>query len=201
MNEKEPECLENEDSLDSFIDQVENGPILTKIQDSGEYFGHFIPIEGTGAGVGEGVLTHLQNYEVQLDKLQILMTDGTSKMTGWKSGSIAVIEKKLGRPLQHGICLNHHIEKPFEYIFEHYDGEIKGPNAFSGPIGQSMQNEVWKKEIVEFEALDNPELSETLRIIPEEVLKDLGADHRHACMFTFFIQLKVLYTDYNVNGN
>ena len=43
----------------------------------------------TGKGVGEGVLNHLQRYEVSLDQLQIAMTDGTSKMTGGKGGSIA----------------------------------------------------------------------------------------------------------------
>ena len=176
-------CSKKEDMTSltniTYQDKVNEEKSVKNIQDSGEYLGHFCPKLGTGPGVGKGVLEHLAKYETNLNQLSVVMTDGTSKMTGWKTGAMASIEQDLGRPLQRGVCLNHHIKKPFEHVYVHYDGPINGPSAYSGPIGQAMVKDVWKDNITDFEPLENTELLNMIKELPEEVCDEFGADHRY----------------------
>ena len=59
-------------------------------------------------------------------------------MTGWKGGAMAEFEDLLQRPCQRFVCIIHHAELPFRYLFEALDGETAGPEAFNGPIGKTI---------------------------------------------------------------
>ena len=109
-----------------------------RAQDQGEYLGHCTPLNSTGKGVAEEVLSHLDKYEADLDNLKTVMTDGTSKMTGHKSGSVTVLEQNIGRPLQRSACRLNHVEKPFEHLFTFHNGKTKDPKSFKGPIGKAI---------------------------------------------------------------
>ena len=117
------------------------------------------------------------------------MSDGCNKMTGWKNGVWANLERLVGHPLQRVICFHHHAERPFASLFEHYDGPTTGPRSFKGPIGQSITKDVWVQEVRDFEAFENPQLLSAINSFPVEVLQNLSTDHRN-----FVILLKCVLT-------
>ena len=88
------------------------------------------------------VLDHLDKYEADVSNLNIVLTDGTSKMTGCKTGAVAVLERRLGHVVQRSGCMLHHMEKPYEHLHEYYDGVTTVPATFSGPIGNAIEGDV-----------------------------------------------------------
>ena len=104
------------------------------------------------------------------------MTDGTSGMTGCNTGAVAVMERRLGRPLQRSGCMFHHLEKPYEHLHDYYDGNTTGPATYSGPLGKAIEEDVWKDQPVEFEPVPNLELKNMISNIPDQVRKNLSWD-------------------------
>ena len=147
--------------------------------DQGEYLGHCRPESGTGVNLAAAVLSHLESYEADITDLNVVLTDGTSKMTGQNGGAVAVMEQKLQRPIQRGVCLNHHLEKPFEHLFEYYDGKSSGPKTYVGPIGKEIEgDDLHKRDIVNFEVISNPDLLSRIQEIPEKYLKEMSRDYQ-----------------------
>ena len=61
------------------------------------------------------------------------------------------------------MCFLHHLEKPFEHLFEFYDGKTTGPNTYSGPIVKLIEGDnVHDRAVVEFEKIENPDLLEKI---------------------------------------
>ena len=155
------------------LKQLDNDEVLEDVtldfktsEDSGEYIGHCRPKRGTG----------IDRYEADVSNLKIVLTDGTSKMTGCKTGAVAVLERRLGHVLQRSGCMLHHVEKPYEHLHEYYDGVTTGPATFSGPIGIAIEGDVWKLEVGNFIPVLNPLLLTVIREIPQEVIVNLSRD-------------------------
>ena len=80
-------------------------------------------------------------------------------MTGVNNGAAATLEQVLQKPLQRVVCLCHHIEKPFEHLFEMIDGKTLSNTMYSGEIGKSMQiDDLHKKPLADFQMIRNDEL-------------------------------------------
>ena len=142
--------------------------------------GHSRPRDGTGRQAAQVVLEHLEGkYKTDLTNLKKVMTDGTSGMTGCNTGTVAVVKRRLGRPLQRSGCMFHHLEKPYEHLHDHYDGSTTGPQTYSGPHGKAIEEDVWKEEPVDFEPVPNPELLEQIRNIPDDVRKNMSRDTKY----------------------
>ena len=111
------------------------------------------------------------------DRLKVIGTDRTATMTGKKSGCIASLETKLGRPLQWIVCLLHLNEFPLRHIFQQLDGSTKGPDSFSGMIGKQLNGRVssW--------TVDNcqPILNDQFPILPDEAMENLSSDQYMLC--------------------
>ena len=142
-----------------------------------EFAGHVVPKEATGKSLADGIYNFLKSRETDVGSLRAVLSDACAKMTGPKSGVQAELEKLLQRPLQGIVCFLHHLEKPFEKIFQEYDGATSGPKSFRGPIGQIIVTDIWKREVVKYQPMKNPELLSTIRNIPDELLKTLSKDH------------------------
>ena len=76
----------------------------------------------------------------------------------------AVMERRLGRPLQRSGCMFHLLEKAYEHLHDYYDGNRTGPTTYSGPLGKAIEEEVWKDEPVEFASIPNLDLKRRLVI-------------------------------------
>jgi hypothetical protein len=166
--------LDNDEVFEDVINSTKSS------EDSGEYLGHCRPQSGTGRAVASAVLEHFAKYDTDLSKMQIVLTDGTSKMTGCSTGAVAVLERRLGHVLQRSGCMLHHIEKPYEHLHEHYDGVTTGPASYSGPLGKAIEEDVWKLEVGNFIPILNPELLNMIRETPAEVKDNLSRDIRYA---------------------
>ena len=170
--------------LDEMCEEFEESDVPKNGEDCGEYLGHFVPItekeKSTGRSVGDGVLKHVeQKYEAKLARDLKGITDGTSKMTGCKTGAMAIIERRVGHAIQRSGCMHHHLEKPYEHLHNHYDGVTTGPATFSGPLGKSIEKDVWKEEVVNFTPILNPELLKMIQEMPDKVKKNLSRDTRY----------------------
>ena len=100
------------------------------------------------------------------------------------SGAAACLEEHLGYPLQRVVCFLHHLEKPFEHLFEYYDGKSAGPDTWSGPIGKLIEgDEVHEREVVNFDVIENQELLCEIDRLPVKVLQSLSRDVRLKGMF------------------
>ena len=113
----------------------------------------------------------------QIINLKIVFTDATSKMTGINSGAAACLEQELQRPLRRAVCLCHHIEKPFEHLFEMLDGKTLSNTTYSGEVGKKIQvDNIQERPVVNFRPVLNEDLLRTIRKIPEKVSKDFSRD-------------------------
>ena len=82
-----------------------------------KYVGHVVPNTGTGKGLATSLFQFLQMRETNLESLRVLLGDGTSKVNGWKGGTMAELEELLQRPCQRFICILHHAELPSRLFF------------------------------------------------------------------------------------
>ncbi|CAI6353446.1 unnamed protein product [Macrosiphum euphorbiae] len=120
-------------------------------QPNDEYLTHLTPAGGTGEQIASVLFEYLQNLPA-LD-LRAVGCDGTNVNTGWKAGAIALLEKKLGYPVQRFICLLHGNELPLRHMFQNIDGSTTGPTSFSGPIGKSLVR-CLSLQVVQFKKID-----------------------------------------------
>ena len=130
-------------------------------------------------GLAKDIFKFLQEKNTILTNLKCALTDGTRKMTGWRHGAISELEELLSHPLQRLICFNHHVELPFNKLFVFYDGDTTGPSTFEGPIGKSIQEEVWQLPIREFSKIENPILLSRIENMSVEVFQSLSEGHQH----------------------
>ena len=149
------------------------------------YEGHVVPSAGTGRGLAVSFRDFLVVRETDLTRLRALLGDGCSKVTGCWTGFMAELERlvsqELGevRPLQHIVCLLHHVEKLFEKIFYYHDGVTAGPAEFTGPIGKQLtERRVHTRPIVKFQPFNNPELLLLIQTLPHNVFASLNPDHK-----------------------
>ena len=149
----------------------------------GGFAGHVTPEEGSAPELARSVLSMLERRGIHLHLLRALLTDGCSKMVGWRTGFHASMEKILGWSLQRIICFFHHLEKSFEKILVLYAGHTTSPRDLALPVGKSIQGEVHKLDLVTFTVMPNPQLLKIITSIPSDSFQEFNSDHR------IFIQL------------
>jgi len=120
-------------------------------------------------------MNHLASLRINTSDICVLGGDGTVSNTGWKGGSMAHIEKILGRPCQRVVCLLHHCELPLRKLFEFLDGSTSGPNSFSGTVGKMIAKNVWEEKPINFEPLNMKDFPK----LTVEVEKNLSNDAKH----------------------
>ncbi|XP_065653685.1 uncharacterized protein LOC136080671 [Hydra vulgaris] len=137
---------------------------------NGSYLSHKnLPSKGaTGLLQSEVVYNVLKEY------------DNTNVNTGFKTGVVACLEKKLERKIHLIGCTLHHNELPFRKVFKIVDGSSKCPNKFSGPIGKQVSIDFHLNPQVKFTKIYTP--VEILNI-PIEVVNDLS--HYQRLLFEY----------------
>ena len=81
------------------------------------------------------------------------------------------MELGIDEACQHVVCLLHHIELYFRHQFETVDGVSLGPDKLEGPIGGSLNKEIWREPIVNFKKIFGK-----MPILPDSVLAELSTD-------------------------
>ncbi|GBN73905.1 hypothetical protein AVEN_114829-1 [Araneus ventricosus] len=138
------------------------------LQEPGSVFvGHVAPSSGSAHNIANSILSYLTETVFLLHELDVIGFDGNVNNTGWKTGVICQIEKKLKDQLQWDVCFLHSNELPFLHLFINFDGGMTGPKSFSGPIGTQL-SKCEKLPVVNFESNECE--------IPEIDLKSLSKD-------------------------
>uniref|UniRef100_A0A6P7GJ66 Uncharacterized protein LOC114338834 n=1 Tax=Diabrotica virgifera virgifera TaxID=50390 RepID=A0A6P7GJ66_DIAVI len=125
---------------------------------------------GEAANIAKNILSYMKENFVNPRNLKAIGCDGTNVNTGWKGGVIRTIEVQIGKPLQWVVCLLHANELPLRHLLQHFDGQTKGPNSFSGPIGLLLAS-CETKPIQKFESIDI--------VLPEVDKNSLSTDQRY----------------------
>ena len=141
------------------------------------YITHVTPTNGTDKQIAQAIYNALEKISMN-DRLKVIGTDGTATMTGKKSGCIASLETKLGRPLQWIVCLLHLNQLPLRHTFQQLDGLPKGPDSFSGMIGKQLNGRVSSWPVDNFQ----PILNDQLPILPDEAIENLSSDQYYALL-------------------
>ena len=144
----------------------------------GGFAGHVTPEGGSAPELAQSVLSMTERRQIFLHLLRALLTDGCSKMVGWRTGFHASMEKLLGWPLQRVICFFHHLEKSFEKILHLYAGHTTSPRDLALPVGKSLQGDVHKLDLVNFTVMPNPKLLQIIYIIPSDSFQEFNSDHQ-----------------------
>ena len=139
------------------------------------YSTHVTPTNGTGKQIAQAIYNALEKISMN-DRLKVIATDGTATMTGKKSGCIASLETKLGRPLQWIVWLLHLNELKLRHIFQQLDGSTKGPDSFSGMIGKQLNGRVSSWTVDNFQ----PILNVQFPVLPDEAIENLSSDQYYA---------------------
>ena len=147
------------------------------LTDPHKYLTHVTPEEGTGAkGTAEKVIEFLEDVN-QLENVKIIGGDSTNSNTGWKNGSIHLIEAAKKEKVLWDICLLHINELSLRHLMKDQGMETSGSNSFTGELGDLVKDEVHLYEVNNnFEILD---FGCELRELPEEVIADLSTDQKY----------------------
>ena len=147
------------------------------LTDPHKYLTHVTPEEGTGAkGTAEKVIEFLEDVN-QLENVKIIGGDSTNSNTGWKNGSIHLIEAAKKEKVLWDICLLHINELSLRHLMKDQGMETSGANSFTGELGDLVKDEVHLYEVNNnFEILD---FGCELRELPEEVIADLSTDQKY----------------------
>ena len=97
------------------------------------------PSDGKGRSIAHRIFNNIKATSLQ-ETLAVVGSGGTAAMTGIYNGAIRCSEELCERPLQCAICLLHCNELPLRHVLQAQDGSTVSPDAFSGPIEQSVQN-------------------------------------------------------------
>ena len=137
--------------------------------------GHFVPPGGTGKDLILGLLRFCHERNICLDNLSAIITDGCNKMVGWFTGAHSILENILGRPLQRLVCFFHHLEKSFEGSFAFNGFKSNSGTSLAEPWRSLISGDIHKKEVIEFEVIENPNLLSLLKSRNKSV--KLSNDH------------------------
>ena len=103
-----------------------------------KFLTHSTAVNSTSNEATLSIINSLDTAGVTFNSLLAIGCDGTVVNTGNKNGIIAKVERYVGRPLQHLICLLHLNELPLRHLLKELDGATKGPDIFSGSIGKLL---------------------------------------------------------------
>lgn len=120
--------------------RIEKREHISMIQEPGSKYLNHITVESTRSeDVCRGIVQFFETNEIDTDDIVAVGCDGCNTNTGWESGALVRLERKLGRPLQWFVCLLHFDELPLRSLITKHDGRTTGPDTFSGIIGKRVQ--------------------------------------------------------------
>ena len=154
------------------------------------YITHVTPTNGTGKQIARAIYNALEKISMN-DRLKVIGTDETATMTGKKSGCIASLETKLGRPLQWIVCMLHLNELPLWRIFQQLGVSAKEPDSFSGMIGKQLNERVLSWTVDNFQ----PILNDQFPILPDEAIENLSSDQYYALLMCQGVMKGIVDTD------
>ena len=109
--------------------------------------------------------------------------DGCAVNVGIHNGALRLTELMLGAVVQHSICGLHLMELVFWHILSNADGVTKGPDSLSGPVGSTLNQEVWKDPVVPFLPIAGK-----VEQLPDNVVRDLSRDQNLVYRYSWAIQ-------------
>ena len=171
-------CDERQDQTDhgrGDFDKEEHASVVVYTGKEEINVGFFVPEEGSGVALANGLFLFCLRRQMNLTSLQFLVTDACSKMKGWKSGFHVEFERLVQRELVRVFCFFHHYEKTFESLFKFHGGETTGPTSLTTGWQTLMRDNVHKGDIVNFRQIDNPFVLSLVNDIPKGV--KLSSDH------------------------
>ena len=146
----------------------------------GKYITHVTPENGEGRALAVELADVVRERGI---KLKVIGMDGCPVNTGVHNGAIRLLELDLGEPVQHVICGLHLNELLFWHILQETDGVTSGPDKLTGPIGSTLNEEVWKEPVVNFK-----KMSGKVPFLPEDVVKDLSRDQNLGYRYCLALQ-------------
>lgn len=105
--------------------------------------------------------------------LELIGSDTTNDMSGWKGGMLHFIEEFLNRRLFRSFCWLHINELPLRHIVEKLDGPTSSGKGWSGTVGKLLANVDTLDRKTDFEPIP---LLEPLVDISEDILKQMSTD-------------------------
>ena len=171
-------CDERQDKTDhgrGDFDKEEHASVVVYTGKEEIHVGYFVPEEGSGVALANGLFLFCLKRKMNLASLQFLVTDACSKMKGWKSGFHVEFERLVQRELVRVFCFFHHYEKTFESLFKFHGGETTGPSSLTPGWQTLMRDNVHKGDIVNFRQIDNDFVLSLVNDIPKGA--KLSSDH------------------------
>ena len=91
-----------------------------------------------GEVVARLIMKWIKEHGVE-NTLKLLGGDSTASNIGWRGGTIAWIEKLLGRKVHWLICMIHTNELGLRHLIELTDGKTDSKEGYSGPLGKLLK--------------------------------------------------------------
>ena len=157
------------------VHKEEHCSVITYHGDVEITVGYFVPENGTGVALANGLFLFCEERQFDLSSLWFLISDGCNKMKGWKSGFHAEFEKLVQKALVRIICFFHHFEKTFGKVFSVCGGQTTGPSTLTADWQQLIGGDIHKREIVNFKKIENSFVLSLVDQIPEGA--KLSSDH------------------------
>ena len=140
-----------------------------------------------GKDIAKEIVAVVRERRVQL---RVLGMDGCSTNCGIHKGVFRCVELELDEAVQHVVCQIHCNELFFRHMFEEVDGVTLGPEKLEGPIGSTLDREIWLEPVVAFKPVEGK-----MPIMPEFVMKDLSRDQKLAYRWGHAVQSGVVPDD------
>ena len=152
---------------------------ITLTDSQGEFLMHFTreKVEGVRAGqvIALKIFDFLKSFGID-STLKMIGADSTNLNTGHKEGSIALLEKQLGKRLVWSICMLHTNELPLRHLITALDGPTGSGNSLTGPAGRLLPHTQSLPYNSNFTPLS---CGEPLVTLPPDVLSDLSWDQQY----------------------
>lgn len=112
---------------------------ITILQDpSSKYLGYISPFSGTAHSICIEILDILNSNMVDTSQIKAIGRDETAVSTGKMVGVVALMERKLKRPLQLVICLVPMNELPLRHLIVNLDGSTTEPRGSQDHLESSF---------------------------------------------------------------
>ena len=143
----------------------------------GRYLTHYTPEAKTRAAkpakqCAVGLCDWMKDRGIDLS-LELIGSDTTNDMSGWKGGMLHYVEQLLDRRLFRSFCCLHINELPFRHIVAKLDGPTSSDKGWSGTVGKLFSKVETLQRNTEFEPIP---LLEPLVDISEDIASKMSTD-------------------------
>ena len=156
--------------------RYENCTVIFYYQTEEVYAGHFIPLDGTGAALADGLFTFCEELNVDLSQLVGICTDGCAKMIGKHNGAHVCFERLVGRPLLRQLCIFHKLEKSYSCYASILGFKSTGPSTLAEPWQSLLHGDLHNLPVTNFTVINNNFVLAILQSMDPKV--KLSKDHQ-----------------------